>query len=427
MASVQHHSPPDPVTAGSPRVDAEALFKEARRRARIRLLKICLIGFAAAVLISTVLVWTVRSTPSTPSTSRGVPRAPVNTRATKMADLVWAGSSSRAVGSSSNATQLMLGDAVSRTVRRIGRPIMWCGDCAIVRSGNSLFTGEADGIYRLDPPQYRATKIANGQFVFPAAVPDRLFVASGSPVEPQGDNVDLITTTGKNLGGPWRAPDGYSITSPPRATTEGIVVQKVIAPISPSAPPRLSAPPTLAIWNPRTGSIGHVLDLGASLIDTTTADGHSSVAWLRELRGHCFSPGGDCQLVLTDLTTGLDRLIAPPGGLKFIDGGAFSPDGKTLAAFTLANHENWNNDTMQLALIDVGTGQVSPVGKSTGQFGEPKGFATWSPSGQWIFFGGVGQIRTSFEDLRIGAYQIGASSATDLPFPVNYSAVAVNH
>ena len=109
------------------------------------------------------------------------------------------------------------------------------------------------------------------------------------------------------------------------------------------------------------------------------------------------------------------------------EGGAFSPDGKTLAAFTLVNHGNLNNDTMQLALIDVGTGQVSPVSNSRGQFGEPYGFATWSPSGQSVFFGGVGQMRTSFQDLRIGAYQIGASSATALPFRVNYSAVAVNH
>jgi Tol biopolymer transport system component len=130
--------------------------------------------------------------------------------------------------------------------------------------------------------------------------------------------------------------------------------------------------------------------------------------------------------VLTDLTTGLDRVIAPPGGLGFIGGRAFSPDGKTLAAFTLV-HSKLTNDTMQLALIDVGTGKVSPVSKSTGQFGEPYGFATWSPSGQSVFFGGVGQIRTSFQDLRIGAYQISASSATALPFPVNYSAVAVNH
>jgi hypothetical protein len=410
------------------RQELEVLFKEARQRRRRRWLfgGIAMVGLTAGVIAAVVI-------PSATTTVRppanGAPTAttsPTPPAAGKMADLVWAGSASRAVGSSSNATQLMLGDAVSGTVRRIGRPIMWCGDCAIVRAGNSLFTGEADGIYRLDGPRYRATKIANGQFVFPAAVPDQLFVASGSPVEPQGDgdNVNLITTTGKNLGGPWRAPQGYSITSPPRATTEGIVVQKVIAPISPSTPP--TASPALAIWNPRTGSIGHVLDHGASLIDTTTADGHSTVAWLRELRGHCFNPGGDCQFVLTDLTTGLDRVIAPPRGLSFIGGGAFSPDGRTLAAFTLV-HSNLTNDTMQLALIDVGTGQVSPVSNSRGQFGEPYGFATWSPNSQSVYFGGVGQIRASFQDLRIGAYRIGASSATALPFPVNYSAVAVNH
>ena len=407
------------------RQEPEVLFKEARQRRRRRWLfgGIAMVALTAGVIAAVVIssAMTAVRPPANGAPTATTSPAPLAAER----DLVWAGSASRAVGSSRNATQLVLGDAVSGTVRRIGSPILLgCGGCAIVRAGNSLFVGEADGIYRLDRPRYRATKIANGEIVFPATVPGRLFVASGSPAEPQGDNVHLITTTGKDLGGPWPTPQGYWIASPPRATTEGIVVQKVIAPISPSALP--AASPTLAIWNPMTGSIGHVFDLGASLIDTTTVDGHTTVAWLRELRGHCFYPGEDCQLVLTDLTTGLDRVIAPPGGLGFIGGGAFSPDGKTLAAFTLV-HSNLTNDTMQLALIDVGTGQVSPVSKSTGQFGEPYGFATWSPSGQSVFFGGVGQIRTSFQELRIGAYQIGASSATALPFPVNYSAVAVNH
>jgi hypothetical protein len=82
---------------------------------------------------------------------------------------------------------------------------------------------------------------------------------------------------------------------------------------------------------------------------------------------------------------------------------------------------------MHLVLIDIATAQMRPVSNSKGQFGEPKGFATWSPSGRWVFFGGLGQLRTSFEDLRIGAYEMGASSATALPFAVNYSAVAINH
>jgi len=411
------------------REDPEALFIEARQRRRRRwLIGGIVIVVLTAGVISAVVIPSAKTAvrpPANKATTATTPRTPP-VPAGKMADLVWAGSASPAVGSSRNATQLILGDAVSGTVRRLGGPIMLgCGGCAIVRVGNSLFVGEADGIYRLDRPRYRAIKIANGQIVFPATVPGRLLVASASSAEPQGDNVHLITTTGKDLGGPWQTPQGYSISSPPRATTEGIVVQKVIAPISPSASPTVS--PTMAIWNPMTGSISHVLDLGARLIDTTTVDGHTTVAWLRELRGHCFNPGGDCQLVLTDLTTGIDRVIAPPGGLGFMGGGAFSPDGKTLAAFALVNHGKLNNDTMQLALIDVVTGKVSPVSKSTGQFGEPYGFATWSPGGQSVFFGGVGQIRTSFQDLRIGAYQIGASSATAIPFPVNYSAVAVNH
>jgi hypothetical protein len=98
--------------------------------------------------------------------------------------------------------------------------------------------------------------------------------------------VSLLSNGGTVLGGPWTVPSGYALTYPPRSTPSGIVVEKVIAaPISPSA--SVTSSPTSAIWNPRTGSIGHVLHLGAGLIDTTTADGHTTTAWLREVRGHC--------------------------------------------------------------------------------------------------------------------------------------------
>ena len=397
--------------AGSPR---EAVPRGVRRRRRVAL------GLAVVLLAGTGTWAFVQSAGAS--------------RAGKMADLVWAGNGSRAVGSSGNATQLVLGDAVSGTVRRLGGPFMWgCGGCAILRAGNSLFVGEADGIYRLDRPRYRATKIANGQIVFPATVPGQLFVASSiccSPAEHQGDYVHLITTTGKNLGGPWTVPSGYALTDPPRSTASGIVVATVIAaPISPSA--SLTASPTLAIWNPMTGSIGHVLDLAASFIDTTTADGHTTVAWLRALRGHCFYPAGDCQLVLTDLTTGLDRVIAlPPGGLGFIGGGAFSPDGKTLAAFIHPDHilgPGLNGQVMKLVIIDVATGTVRPVPGSLAEYGEPYGFATWSPDGRWMFFGGFsgGGQRRGKVLHHVGAYRIGTTRATELGLPQNYSVVAV--
>jgi hypothetical protein len=415
--------------------DAEALFPEARRRRRrIRIT----IGAGGLLLVAAVvipLVWVsgrVGGGSVAPGSSpSAITSADVLARNPPDALLVWPGSASRGVGSSRNTTQLVLGDPVSGTVRRLGGPFMWgCGGCAIVRGGNSLFVGEADGIYRLDRPRYRATKIANDQIVFPATVPGQLFVASASPAEPQGDNVHLITMTGTNLGGPWTAPSGYALTYPPRSTASGIVVEKVIAPpISPSASP--TASPTLAIWNPRTGSIGHVLDLGgAGLIDTTTADGHTTVAWLRELRGHCFYPGGDCQLVLTDLTTGLDRVIAPTGSLGFLGGGAFSPDGTKIAAFIHPDHilgPGLNGQVMKLVIVDVATGTVRPVPGSIAEYGEPYGFATWSPDGRWVFFGGFsgGGQRRGKVLHHVGAYRIGTTRATELGLPQNYSVVAV--
>ncbi len=337
--------------------------------------------------------------------------------------LVWDGANETRLGG------FVVGDPANGRVRSIPGPPgdYSCLLACIARVGSELFAGSPSGVYRLGWPSSAATRIGDGQLVFPSPLKSELYAATTTDQAPLGQSktgtVSLLSNSGAVVGGPWTVPSGYALTYPPRSTASGIVVQKVTAPMSPSASP--TASPSFAIWNPRTGSIGHVLDLGAWLIDTTTADGHATVAWLRQLRGHCFYPGGDCQLVLTDLTTGLDRVIAPTGRLGFIGGGAFSPDGTKIAAFIHPDHilgPGLNGQVMKLVIVDVATGTVRPVPGSIAEYGEPYGFATWSPDGRWVFFGGFAQPGGKILH-HVGAYRIGTTRATELGLPQDYSVV----
>ena len=405
--------------------DTEALFPEARRRRRRIRITIAAGSLLLVAAVVIPLVWVSglvhRGSAAPGSSPSAVTSADVLARNPPNAVLVWDGANETRLGG------FVVGDPANGRVRSIPGPPgdYSCLLACIARVGSELFAGSPSGVYRLGWPSGGPTRIGDGQLVFPSPLRSELYAATTTDQAPLGGTVSLLSNSGTVVGGPWTVPSGYALTYPPRSTASGIVVEKVIAPpISPTA--SLTASPTLAIWNLRTGSIGHVLDLGAGLIDTMTADGHTTVAWLRELRGRCFYPGGDCQLVLTDLTTGLDRVIAPTGSLGFLGGGAFSPDGTKIAAFIHLDHilgPGLNGQVMKLVIVDVATGIVRPVPGSIAEYGEPYGFATWSPDGRWVFFGGFSQPGGKVLH-HVGAYRIGTTRATELGLPQDYSVVA---
>ena len=134
-------------------------------------------------------------------------------------------------------------------------------------------------------------------------------------------------------------------------------------------------------------------------------------------------------LVLTDTSTGSHQTVpAPAGTLGFVGGGAFSPDGSELAAFVQLNHvlgPGLNGQVMELVIIDTATARLHQIGGSWSNYGEPYGFATWSPDGRWAFFGGFSMgppIRGVLNHL--GAYALGTTTATELRLPADYSTVA---
>jgi hypothetical protein len=71
---------------------------------------------------------------------------------------------------------------------------------------------------------------------------------------------------------------------------------------------------------------------------------------------------------------------------------------------------------MRLVLVDVRSGRTTPIDGAAAEFGESYGFATWSPDGRWVFFGGLHGIY---------AHRVGTHDAVRLSLPASYSATAV--
>ena len=138
---------------------------------------------------------------------------------------------------------------------------------------------------------------------------------------------------------------------------------------------------TLEVLDPATGGI--TFD-GSEPADVAATQG-SLVAWIAP----CVKAG--CPLHLTDVATGIDRVIAPPTGAPgWVRGGAISPDGKTLAAFVDAESPEADKQSVAtLVLVDVETGRLTPVPGSEVPFGEPIVAAAWSPTSGWLFYSGV--------------------------------------
>jgi hypothetical protein len=121
---------------------------------------------------------------------------------------------------------------------------------------------------------------------------------------------------------------------------------------------------------------------------------------------------GACPLHVTDVGTGKDRLVAPPvGGAGYLRGGAFAPDGATLAAFVPGAS---GGSSALLVLIDLTTGRVEgPIPGSEVPVGEPVVAAAWSPTSHWLYFSGLGAW--------MKAYRPGDGSAIELTRPGSYT------
>lgn len=304
------------------------------------------------------------------------------------AQLLW-------IGSEEGPTLADPNSGRTTAVGPAGRAGRWCNTCPLVRVGDRAFVAMGGRLYAYDRGASALRDIGTADAVFPTSDGDGLMVAGAGKVERR-------SVTGETTAGPWSVPPGYELTFPPRATATGVLVQSGGAFVR-----------TLAEWAPATGAIRSLRTYN-QLIDVFTAPGAtSSTVAATDCDG-----GFPCWLDLTDTGTGrTTRLDSPVAGNGFYGGGAFSPDGAQLAVF-VATNTGTSNPAADLGLVEVPTHRLRLVGESHSRIGEPYGYASWAPSGQWLFFDGL------TGDLRV--LRRGTRSARALHLAGSYSLVALN-
>ena len=181
----------------------------------------------------------------------------------------------------------------------------------------------------------------------------------------------------------WTLADGYGLGTSSAALAHGGILVQSQSPVQAETP---GAKPTkLAVWTPEVGGIrvlGDVSQLVATWTDSRGAK--SLVAWLPASCG----TSGSCWLNLTDLSTGVTRQLRNPLGFGFDFRGAFSADGRQLAAFAQTNSGDYNPET-RLALIDVKNGSLRLVPGATIAIGESLAWAQWLPASNQLIVGGL--------------------------------------
>jgi hypothetical protein len=153
----------------------------------------------------------------------------------------------------------------------------------------------------------------------------------------------------------------------------------------------------LAVWDPRTGRLRHRFDTRSPV--TVVAVSGGTVAWVEATTLH-----------LGDLAGGRPRVVAAPAGSDgFAPAGAFSPDGRVLAAISEVGFAA----RPALALVRLDRGQAVRVDGSEGALADRcSPCVAWAPAGDWVFFNRLGP------GFGIGAYRLGHPSAARVPLDV---------
>ena len=143
----------------------------------------------------------------------------------------------------------------------------------------------------------------------------------------------------------------------------------------------------LAVWDPRTGRLRQRFGTRAPV--TVVAVSGGPVAWVE---GTDPAPGRSGR------RPRLGWCRPPAGSGGFAPAGAFSPDGRVLAAVTQVGF----SIRPALALVRVDRAEAVPVAGSEGALSDRcSPCLAWAPAGDWVFFNRLGP------GFGIGAYRLG--------------------
>ena len=403
-----------------------AVIREARQRRRRRGLVAVLI-VAAFVIVGTAAGLVANSggkdnpPPISPSTPKAIPPSvrPNHSVLPGTTQLVWFASGGLHLGNPSQGTDRVIAqvDASATRLVAIGGRVyfFWRGspDVSAANGGTRIAV--------LDIGSGRLRSLGVGINLTTTTDGHKLLVA----LDPS--HLVKLSPTGARLSPVWTVPSGYTLNTyapqhPLAAVAGGIAIES-------TRPSPASGAYVLAIWYPSRGTVS-ILGRDTFVIGSYTPPGanHSLVAWVDGS-----GAGADLnRLAITDTATMTTHLISSPlsgvfsaavsrygsdvaeFGSNFLGGGAFSPDGRQLAAFVSAfRPHDWPN--AQLVLVNPTTGSVQLIANTLIQIGEPAGWVTWSPSGSDLFGGSFreGPVIQAF------ALKTGQAQATPLTFDKN--------
>jgi hypothetical protein len=297
------------------------------------------------------------------------------------------------------ATELLLGaedgllrvDLDARSVRAVSLPGRAAGaDGGLVGRPGAVVAVRGGFAYAAPQrPGRPATWLGPAAYALASARPGRVWL-----VEQTGDPDRWFRVREVALGGP---------AGRPRVVARGTLAlgRRPVAGVPGGLLLTLLGPGGgLAVWDQASGRVRPRLAAARPLV--LGASGHT-VAWVE---------GPD--LHLGDLASGRDRVVPPPlGSDGFAPAGAFSPDGRILAAVTRVGFST----RPALALVAVDWALAMRIAGSEGALADRcSPCLTWAPAGNWVFFNRLGP------GLGIGAYRLGRPRAAtlDLEVPGSY-------
>jgi hypothetical protein len=325
-----------------------------------------------------------------PATVRATPAASVRPMAARPAVLAEATGTSLLLGGEDGLLRV---DLDRRSVRPVSLPAATAGtdEGLVQRDGVVVAVRGGVAYAAAGRAGWPAARLGPASYALASTRPGRIWL-----VEQTGDPDRWFRVREVALDSPTAAvPAAAPAASPAPATLP--LGQRPVA----GAPGGLlvqAAGPAggLAVWDPRTGRLDR--RLAGAAPETVVAASGRQAAWVEGSVLH-----------LGDLVTGRGRVVPPPGGDGFAGPGAFSPDGRTLAAVTRVGFST----RPALALVDVDRASAVLVRGSEGALADRcSPCLAWAPAGDWVFFNQLGP------GFGIGAYRLGRARAVTVPVDV---------
>ena len=285
-----------------------------------------------------------------------------------------------------------------------------------------------DVVRSLDPATGKTRSVAPGQAVFASADGRHVFIAwTGTdlievPADGSGPARQLTVPRGWFVAG-----NGGIASGGPGdlgVAGDGILVQASEYQETPS-------PAVLGLWDPHTATVrvlGHMANGDYGLIAATTPPGgHAGL--VATFPASCgIAPGFRC-IRITSTATGSGVTVRSPSRYGFGIGGAFSADGRWLAAFVITGAGSRNaGPSARLAIVNTRTGRLRLVPGARYLIGAATLWASAIPGREELLTGGPASaylVNAVTLAERAVYFLPGDHRSLDISRDVNYSAVVL--